>query len=108
MRQDYYNADLTASGNCKMSKKERNEILEVLLKEAEAGNTVMNFADMSKVCGRNHVPAEDVKAIARQFIAKCPDYDAVIPMAVDENGQPLKSQASLFCTLIFIDRNSRR
>ena len=105
MRQDYFNAELSASGNCKMSKKERSEILDVLLKEAEAGNTVMRFSDM---CGRNHIPAEDVKAIARQFIAKCPDYDAVRPMEVDENGEPIKSQASLFCTLIFIDRNSRR
>ena len=94
---DRYAAVDGTTGDCKMSRRERLRIVNALVTAAnESSDGSISFRAAANACGFTHVKLDDVRAIARQFLNKMPNWKAVrykIPHQI----------TSLFCGLQFVD-----
>lgn len=94
---DRYAAVGGTTGDCKMSGRERLRIVNALVTAAnESSDGSISFRAAANACGYTHVKLDDVRAIARQFLNKMPNWKAV------RYGVPHQI-TSLFCGLKFVD-----
>lgn len=97
MKYDRYAVINGTTGNCKLSKGERTEIVKALVNAAnQAGASHgISFKMVANSVGYAHIKVDDVRAIARRFLNVMCDWKAVV-FKSNEND-------SLFCSLTFVD-----
>lgn len=94
---DRYAAVGGATGNCKMSRRERLRIVDALVTAAnESSDGTISFKTVANACGYKHVKVDDVRIIGRQFLDRMPNWKAVFTTVPHQI-------MSLFCALEFFN-----